>query len=225
MKRRVEVRRRCAALIVVGLVLSAAAACKSRGRVRDRGGGGASDRVARGDFFGRYNAHVGAEVGPRELYSFEGYTATSYPDAAGFGLTHAGTGPGIAVRQDGGGVAAYLRSRGPALDVEVTGPVAASVRGGRVELTGDGAVLVMASVARHPAADAIGAGAGAAVVVIGATAGAQKNAVTVAPGRDGQLLWIANQDDDPATIGERVTVAPGEAVQLIALDGAWLAVR
>ncbi len=137
-----------------------------------------------------------------------------------------GRSAGLRVHQTGGGVGAVVAAEGksdePALRVSASGRRhAATFSGGSVAVAQDG-TLVFESVAKVRAADRIAVERPAAVVVVEAAAGAQRNDVVVPAPAEGQLLWIVNDDDDPARVGEAV-VAPGEARTLLYVGGRFRA--
>jgi hypothetical protein len=138
-------------------------------------------------------------------------------------LAHAGGGAALRSHQSGSGSAAVLvadgtRGETAALDVTSrgTGP-AARFAGGRVAIGARGTV-VLESIARAPAADRIAPTDPASVVVIVATEGVQQNAVAVPQPVEGQLLWVVNEDDDPARV-DGVTIPAGESRQLVHVGG------
>ncbi|MEZ4383962.1 MAG: hypothetical protein R3A79_21700 [Nannocystaceae bacterium] len=169
-------------------------------------------------------ANILAEVSEGSLYySTPGRSTrtTGDPAAPTVALAHDGTGPVGQLTHRGSGSGLVVEVTGddaPAIEAVAAGGPAARLRG-RLELAGDGAVLVMPTTTL-PAADDLRVPDGASVVVIEATTGAQANALALPPGRDGQALWIYNADDDPLSFNG-AAIDPDAGVQLLFLAGGW----
>ena len=128
----------------------------------------------------------------------------SHPESPALSVSHAGTGAAISVNKGGTGAAV-------------------SIRGGRVELSEDGGVLVMAAMTQVTAGERIEVGSGASIVTVQAAVGRQSNALVIAKGKEGQLLWLHNADDDPCHLmGDAHTlISAGTVRQLLFLGGTW----
>lgn len=128
----------------------------------------------------------------------------SHPESPALSVSHAGTGAAISVNKGGAGAALLIH-------------------GGRVELSKDGGVLVMASMTQVTAGERIAIGSGASIVTVQAVAGRQRNALVIAKGREGQLLWLHNADDDPCQLmdDEHALIPAGAVRQLLFLGGTW----
>ena len=138
-------------------------------------------------------------------------------------LAHAGNGSALRAAQSGSGsaahlVAAHATETEPALRVESAGEgPAARFTGGRV-VVGDGGTLVMASVVRVQADEVLTVPKAASVVLVAKTEGRQANKATLPAPVEGQLLIVANDDDDPVAIGDE-RVAAGETRELLFVGG------
>lgn len=153
---------------------------------------------------GEYSSAGGSREKPLFVVAFEGAAA------------------GLRVHQMGGGagavVAAESASDEPALSVSARARRrAATFSGGSVAIGGDG-TLVLESIAKVPAAERITVERPAAVVVVEARAGAQRNELILPSPVEGQLLWVVNDDDDPVRLGDTL-VGPGGAQALLRLGG------
>ena len=128
----------------------------------------------------------------------------SHPESPALSVSHAGTGAALSVNKRGTGAAVLIR-------------------GGRFELSEDGGVIVMASVAQLAAGERIEVGSGASIVTVQAAAGRQRNALIIAKGREGQLLWLHNADNDPCPLldDEHALISAGAVRQLLFLGGTW----
>lgn len=128
----------------------------------------------------------------------------SHPESPALSVSHAGTGAALSVNKQGSGAAVLIR-------------------GGRVELSEDGGVIVMASVTQVAAGERIKVGSGASIVTVQAAAGKQSNALIITKGREGQLLWLHNADDDPCHLidDEHAVIAAGAVRQLLFLGATW----
>jgi hypothetical protein len=142
-------------------------------------------------------------------------------------LAHGGDAPGLRSHQSGTGPAAQLVADSnaedvPALDVQSGGPGPnARFTGGRVAI-GPGSTLVLESVARVSASARIAPEGAVSALLIEASEGTQANVIEIARPVEGQLLFVTNDDDDPATLGN-VRIAPGETRQLLYLGGRFRA--
>ena len=128
----------------------------------------------------------------------------SYPESPALSVSHSGTGAGISVNKRGAGAAVLIR-------------------GGRVELSEQGGVLVMASMTQVTAGERLEVDSGASIVTVQAASGRQSNALVIAKGSEGQLLWLHNADDDPCHLidDEHSLILAGTVRQLLFLGGAW----
>ncbi len=143
-------------------------------------------------------------------------------------LQHAGRADAVVATQTGAaGSAAVLgvsdpHNASPALSVRGT-QAAARFGGGRVEIAGDGGVLALASTAAADAADTVAVPAGVSIFVVRRVMGTQKNELKLPTGAEGQLLFVADDDDDPMTAGE--ARIPGGALRMMVFAaGKWRAV-
>ena len=81
----------------------------------------------------------------------------------------------------------------------------------------------MAAMAQVAAGERIEVGSGASIVTVQSAANRQSNALVIAKGREGQLLWLHNADDDPCHLVDDVhsLIPPGAVRQLLFLGGTW----
>ena len=128
----------------------------------------------------------------------------SHPESPALSIAHAGPGAGLAVTKEGDGAALL-------------------VSGGRIELSADQGVLVMAAMNRVTAGERIEVGSAASIVTVQAVPGPQTNALFIAKGREGQLLWLHNTDNDPCRLADDAhsLIAAGTVRQLLFLGGRW----
>lgn len=128
----------------------------------------------------------------------------SHPESPALSIAHAGPGAGLSVSKEGDGAALLIS-------------------GGRVELSADQGVLVMAAMNRVTAGERIEVASAASIVTLQAVPGPQNNALVIAKGREGQLLWLHNADDDPCRLAddEHAVIAAGAVRQLLFLGGKW----
>ena len=99
---------------------------------------------------------------------------------------------------------------------------AARFSGGRVEIA-DGSVLALASRASLPAAASLTVPQGVSLVVVQAADGKQDNALSMAPGVEGQILLVLDLDDDPLHLSDAddKPIGPGILKQLVYVAGKW----
>jgi hypothetical protein len=153
---------------------------------------------------GEYSSGTGSSDDPLLVVARDGR-------AAALRAHQSGTGPAALLVADGTtdeSAALEVRSRGP-------GP-SARVTGGDMVI-GESGTLTLASIARLPADDRVAPTAASAVIVIERRAGAQRNAIAPPDGREGAMLWVVNDDDDPAWLDE--TTIPAGSAQVFLLVG------